>query len=160
MYSCHLFLICSGSVRSLHFCYCAYPCMKHSLDISSFLEEIPSLSHSIVFLYFLSLFIQESLISPCYSLKLCIQLDYLSLSTLPFTSLLSLAIIKLSQITTSPSCISFSLGWFWSLSLVQGYESQSIAVWALCLPDLITWIYSFNLLYYHKEFDLGHAWMA
>ena len=30
----------------------AHPCMKCSLDISSFLEEISGLSHSIVFLYF------------------------------------------------------------------------------------------------------------
>ena len=49
--------------------------MKSSLDISNFLEEISSLSHSIVFLYFFALIIEESfLISPCYSLELCIQM--------------------------------------------------------------------------------------
>ena len=50
-------------------------CMKCSLGISNFLEEISSLSHSIVFLYFFSLITEEGfLISPCYSLKLCIQM--------------------------------------------------------------------------------------
>ena len=49
--------------------------MKSSLGISDFLEEISSLSHSIVFLYFFALIIEEGfLISPCYSLELCIQM--------------------------------------------------------------------------------------
>ena len=42
--------------------------MKISLGISNFLEEISSLSQSIVFLYFFSLITEEGfLISPCYS---------------------------------------------------------------------------------------------
>ena len=45
--------------------------MKCSFGISDFLEEISSLSHSIVFLYFLALITEEGvLISPCYSLEL------------------------------------------------------------------------------------------
>ena len=49
--------------------------MKCSLGISNFLEEISSLSHSIVFLYFFTLIAEEDfLISPCYSLELCIQM--------------------------------------------------------------------------------------
>ena len=49
--------------------------MKYSLDISDFLEEISSLSHSIAFLYFFALITEEAfLISPCYSFKLCIQM--------------------------------------------------------------------------------------
>ena len=49
--------------------------MKYSLGISGFLEEISSLSHSIVFLYFFALIVEEGfLISPCYSLELCIQM--------------------------------------------------------------------------------------
>ena len=48
--------------------------MKCSLGISSLLEEISSLSHSIIFLYFFALFPQKGfLISPCYSLEFCIQ---------------------------------------------------------------------------------------
>ena len=47
--------------------------MKCSLGISNFLEEISSLSHSVVFLYFFALITEEGfLISSCYSLELCI----------------------------------------------------------------------------------------
>ena len=49
--------------------------MKCSLGISNFLEEIASLSHSVVLLYFFALIAEEGfLISPCYSLELCIQM--------------------------------------------------------------------------------------
>ena len=49
--------------------------MKCSLDISNFLEEISSLSHSVVFLYFFAVIAEEGfLISSCYSLELCIQM--------------------------------------------------------------------------------------
>ena len=52
--------------------------MKCSLGISNFLEEISSLSHSIVFLYFFALITEEGfLISPCYSLEPCIQKESL-----------------------------------------------------------------------------------
>ena len=49
--------------------------MKCSLGISNFLEEISSLSHSIVFFYFFALITEEGfLISPCCSWELCIQM--------------------------------------------------------------------------------------
>ena len=79
VYSCNLFLISSASVRSIPFfvLYCAHLCMKYSLSnilkYSNFLEEISSLSHSIVFLYFFALITEEDfLASPCCSLELCI----------------------------------------------------------------------------------------
>ena len=54
--------------------------MKYSLGISNFIEEIASLSHSIVFLYFFALITEEGfLISPCYSLELYIQMGILFL---------------------------------------------------------------------------------
>ena len=76
VYSCYFFLIASASVICIPFVlYCAHFCMKCSLGISNFLEEISSVSHSIVFLYFFALITEEGfLISPCYSLKLCIQM--------------------------------------------------------------------------------------
>ena len=71
--------------------------MKYSLGISNFLEEISSLSHSIVFLYSFALIIEEGfLISPSYSLELFIQVVYLSFSPLRFTSLLFSTISKAS----------------------------------------------------------------
>ena len=73
VYSCHLFLISFASVRSIPKIL-AYLYMKCSPGISNFLEEISSLSHSIVFLYFFTLITEGGfLTSPCYSLKLCIQ---------------------------------------------------------------------------------------
>ena len=64
-----------AKVPTISVCYRAYLCMKCSLGISNFLEEISSLSHSIVFLYFFALIAEEGfLISPCYSLELCIQM--------------------------------------------------------------------------------------
>ena len=71
--------------------------MKCSLGISNFLDEISSLSHSILFLYFFALFSQEGfLISPCYSVELCIQVVYLSFSPLSFPSLLFSAVCRAS----------------------------------------------------------------
>ena len=66
--------------------------MKSSLDISNFLEEISSLSLSIVFLYFFALITKEGfLISPCYSLELCIQMgiSFLFSFAFSFSSFLS-----------------------------------------------------------------------
>ena len=49
--------------------------MKCSLGISNFLEEISSLSDSVIFLYFFALIAEEGfLMSSCYSLELCIQM--------------------------------------------------------------------------------------
>ena len=49
--------------------------MKCYLGVSNFLEEISGFSHSIVFPYFFALIAEEGfLISPCYSLELCIQM--------------------------------------------------------------------------------------
>ena len=45
------------------------------LSKKHFLEEISSLSHSIIFPYLFALITEEGfLISPCYSLELCIQM--------------------------------------------------------------------------------------
>ena len=66
--------------------------MEWSLGISNFLEEIDSFSHSIVFLYFFALIIEEGfLISSCYSLELCIQigLSFLFSFAFSFSSFLS-----------------------------------------------------------------------
>ena len=81
---------------------------------------------------------------------------YFSLSPLPFSS--PQLILELRQTTSFPSCISFSLGWLWSLPPVHCYELLSIVLQILCLSDLISWIFSSPPLY-HKGFDLGHTWM-
>ena len=69
VYSCHLFLISSASVRSILFVSFIVPMFAWN-----FLDEISSL-HSLVFLYFFALITEEGFLnSPCYSLVLCIQM--------------------------------------------------------------------------------------
>ena len=66
--------------------------MKYSLVISNFLEEISSLSDSIVSLYIFALITEEDfLISPCYPLELCIQMgiSFLFSFAFSFSSFLS-----------------------------------------------------------------------
>ena len=53
--------------------------MKCSLGISDFLEEIPSLSHSVVFVYFFALIAEEGfLISSCLKCTMGYKCIYLS----------------------------------------------------------------------------------
>src|SRR5574340_580771 len=68
-------IFCFCQVHTISVLYRAHLCMKCSLVISNFLEDISSLSHSIVFLYFFALIAEEDfLVSPCYSLELCMQM--------------------------------------------------------------------------------------
>ena len=81
--------------------------MKCSLGISNFLEEISSLSHSIVSIYFFALITEDGFaISSCHSLELCIQMLIFFFSALLFTSLLFTAICKASP----DSHFCFSMG--------------------------------------------------
>ena len=91
-------IFCFCQVHTIFVLFSAHLCMKCSLGISNFLEEISSVPHSIVFLYFFSLLIEEGfLISPCYSLELCIQMDvsvlWLSLSDSLFKFSIPLSVI-------------------------------------------------------------------
>ena len=116
--------------------------MKCSLGISNFLEEISSLSHSIVFLYFFALLTEEDfLISPCYSLELYIQMGISFLFSFAFfTSLLFSAICKAS------SDNHFSFLHFFSLGMVLITASCTMSWTSIhsssgTLSDLIPWIY-------------------
>ena len=85
--SCHLFLISSASVRSILFLSFIVPIFAWNVPL-----VISSLSHSIVFFCFFALITEEGfLISPCYSLELCIQLgmSFLSSFAFSFSSFLS-----------------------------------------------------------------------
>ena len=77
--------------------------MKCSLGISNFLEEISSVSHSVVFLYFFALITEEVILSSCLFLSLlailwnsAFRCLYRSFSPLLFASLLFTAICKAS----------------------------------------------------------------
>ena len=70
-------LFCFYEVFTISVLYCAHLWyFQFSIfDIFNFLEEISSLSPSVVFLFFFALFIEEGLlVSPCYSLEFCIYL--------------------------------------------------------------------------------------
>ena len=72
--------------------------MKCSLGISDFLEEISSLSHSIVFLYFLALIAEEVFLNLLAIVwNSAFRCLYLSFSALLFASLLFTAICKASS---------------------------------------------------------------
>ena len=163
MYSAHLFLISSASVRCLLF---------PSFIISVFawnvpLESLIFLKRLLVFpiLLFFSISLHFSLKKAFLSLLAVLWNSafswvYLSLSPLSFTSLLFSAVCKASSDNDFAYCISFSWGWFWSLPPVQCYEPLSIILQAFCLPDLIPWIYSSPPLYNPKGFGLGHICMT
>ena len=92
--------------------YYTHLCMKYSFSISNFLEEMSSLSHFIVFLYFFTLITEEGfLISPCYSLEFCIQMDISFLFSFAF-QFSSELLVRPPQTTVLLFCISFS--WEWS----------------------------------------------
>ena len=95
-----------------HFCpFCARFCMKCSLGISNFLEEISNFFHSLVFLYFFALISEIGfLISPSYSLELCFQMLISFLFSLFFTSLLFTAIFKASSDSHFAFLHFFSMG--------------------------------------------------
>ena len=89
----------------------AHLCMKCSLGISHFFEEISSLSHSIVFLFFFALIAEEGfLISLCYSLELCIQMFISFLFSFAFL-FFSQLFVRSPQTAILLFCISFPRGW-------------------------------------------------
>ena len=86
--------------------------MKCSPGISDFLEEISSLSHSVVLVYFFALFTEEGfLISPCSSLELCIQMGISLIFSFAFSFASFSAICKASLDGNFAFCISSSWGW-------------------------------------------------
>ena len=101
VYSCHLFLISSASVRSIPFLSFIVPIFACKVPLVSliFLKRslvFPSLLFSSIF-FFLPLIAEEGFfISPCYSLELCIQMGTSLLYSFAFASLLFRAICKAS----------------------------------------------------------------
>ena len=156
--SCYLFLISSASVRSIPFLPFIKPIFAWN-GISNFLEEISSLSHSIVFLYFFAQITEEGfLISPCYSLDLCIQIGDLSFSPLPLPSFIFSAIHK----TSSDSRYVFFHFFFSGMVLITASYTMSrtsVHSSSSILSDLIPWICFSLPLYNRKGFELGHTWM-
>ena len=85
---------------------------------------------------------------------------YLSLSPLPFASLLSSANWKASLNTYFAFLHFFFFGMVLVTASCAVLCAVTIVPQALCLPDLIPWIYLSPLMYNHKGFDLDYTWMA
>ena len=115
--------------------------MKYSLGISNFLEEISCLSHSIVFLCFFALITEEGfLISPCYSLELCIQMSISFLFSFAFHSSLFSAVCE----TSSENHFAFLHFFFLGMVLITAsctISQTSIHSSSGILSDLTPWIY-------------------
>ena len=140
--------------------------MKCSLGISNFLEEISSLSHSIVFLCFFVLITEEGfLISPCYSLELRIQMGISFLLSFAFRFSSFSAICKASSDNHFAFLHFFFLGILLittSCTMLSTSVHSASDLWRSTLSDLIPWIYLSLPLYDHdqKRIILGHTVMA
>ena len=139
VYSCHLFLISSASVRSTALLSFIEPIFAWNVPLVSLIF----LKRSLVFpiLLFSSISLHWSLRKAFLSLLAVLwnsafKWVYLSFSPLPFTSLLFTAICKASSDSRFAFCISFPWGWSWSLPPVQCHKPPSIVLQALCLSDL------------------------
>ena len=135
------------SLRDLSACIISLPFLSLIVHIFAWnfpLASLVFLKRSLVFpfLLFASIFLHCSLKKAFLSLlanlwNSAFSWIYLSLSPLLSLLFFPQLFVKPPQTTTLPSCISFSLGWFWSPPPVQCYEPPTTVLQALCLPDLI-----------------------
>ena len=133
--------------------------MKCSLGISNFLEEISSLSRSVVFLYLFAWIAEEGfVISSCPSLELCIQCClYLFFFPLLFASLLFTAVCKASSDSHFAFLHFFSL-WMVLIPVSCTMSQTSVHSSSGTLSIRSSPLKLFLLpLYSHKGFVLGHA---
>ena len=159
VYSCHLFLISSVSVKSIPFLslYWALLCMKYPLGIYNFLEEISSLSHSIVFLYFFAL------ITGRFSYLSLLFFGTLYSNGYIFPFLLCLSLLFFLQLFVRPPQTTFLHFFFLGMVLIPAsytMSQTSIHSSSGTLSDLLPWIYLSLPLYNPKWFDVGHTWMV
>ena len=165
MYTCHLFLISSASVRSIPFLSFIEPISAWNVPLFTSRKSLIFLKRSLVFpircfpLFLCTDHRGSLFISPCYSLAFCTQMGISFLSPLPFTSLLFSAICKAS----SDNHFTFLHLFFLAMDLITASCTMSwISVHSSSgtLSDLIPWIYLPLPQYNCKGFDLGHTWMV
>ena len=135
--------------------------MKYSLGMSNFLEEIfPILLFSSISLDWSLWIIEEGfLISPCYSLEVCIQMGISFLFSFVFSFFLFSAICKPS----SDNHFAFLNFFFLGMVLIPvscTVSWGSVHSSSGALSDLIPWICLSLPLYNYKGCDLGHTWMV
>ena len=156
VYSCHLFIISSVSVRSIPFLSFIEPIF----GIYDFLEEISSLSHFCCFPLFLCIDHWGRLSSLSLLFFGTLHSDgYLSFSPLLLASLLFTAICKASSDSHFAFLHFFFLGMvLLPVSCTMSWTSVHSS--SGTLSDLVPWIYLSLPLYNHTGFNLGHIWRA
>ena len=132
--------------------------MKCSLDISNILEEFSSLS-ILLFSCLFALFIEKALlISPCYSLELCIQLDISFPLSFAFFLFFPQLFVKVPQTTTLPSCISFSLEWFYERNRFA--KILSIVISFFFSGRIRSWVYLSFTINCIRNCSVSSRWFA
>ena len=116
-------IFCFCYVPTISVLYCAHFCMKYSLGISNFLEEIFPLSHSIVFLLFLCIDLWGwlSYLSLLF-FETAFKWVYLFFSPLLFNSLLFTAICK----AFSDSHFAFNELLVWDKVIMAFWQDQGL----------------------------------
>ena len=142
VFSCHLFLISSASIRSIQFLSFIVPSFVWNVPLVSIIFLKRSLLFP--FLLFSSISLQWSLRKAFLSLLAILWNSEFRWYMFPF--LLCLSLLFFSHLFIRPPqtnilhfCISFSWRWFWSQPLVQCHEPPSIALQAL-IYQIIPWI--------------------
>ena len=131
--------------------------MKYSLGITNFLEEISSLSHSVLFLYFFALITEEDFLSFYAVLwNSAFRWVYLPFSPLPFASLFFSAICKASSENHCAFLHFFSMGMVLiPVSCTMSRTSIHSSSGSLSIRSSPLNLLSLPL-YNRKGFDLGH----
>ena len=161
VYSCHLFLVSSASVRSIPFLSFIAPIFARNVPLVSPIYLKRSLVLSILLFSSVSLHCSLKtafLYLPAVLWNSAFRWVYLSFYPLPFASLFS-AICKAS----SDSHFAFLHFFFLGMVLITASCTRSrtsIHSFSGTLSDLIPWIYLPLPLYNHKGFDLGHTCMV
>ena len=133
MYSCHLFLISSASVRPIPFLSFILPIFAWNVPLVSLIflkksQDFPILLFPSICidhwrrLSYLSLLFFGTLHSNGYIFPFLLCLSLLFFSQL---------FVRTPQTIILPFCISFPWGWSWPLSPVQCHETLSIVLQAL-----------------------------
>ena len=145
VYSCHLLLIPSASVRSIPFLSFIEPIFARNVPLVSLIF----LKRSLVFpvLLFSSISLHWLLRKAFFYLSLLFFVTLHSNGYI-FPFLLWFWLLFFSQLFVRPPqtaillfCITFSWGWSWSLSPVQCHEPPSIVHEVLCLSDIVPQIF-------------------
>ena len=163
VYSFHLFFISSASIRSLLFL--SFIVLMFDWNVPLIFPIFLKRSLAFPLLLLSSISLHCSLRKAFLSLLLFSETLHLVVYTFPFLPCFLLLFflqlfIKPPQITTLPSCFSFSLGWFSLLPSIHYYGSPSIVLQAPCLLDLISWKYFLPPVHIHTGFDLSSNWLS